>query len=137
MMQCGLSHVATTLLAGDSAFKTKLAGLLVVARSSARRTADPRPGEPGVAGAAVFLGICEAVCRVGHGDFPRYTWKRTRTRLPYNPWYRKLLLETRVQLTNFRTLHVGLNQIKPVFGSLKEQESLGGYEDVYGTRAPY
>ena len=122
-------------IAGDSAFKTKLAGLLVVAKSSARRPADPRANLEWQKLQSALVSVRQCA-EWGMGTF-QATWKRTRTRLPYNPWYRKLLLETCVQLTNFRTLHVGLNQIKTVFGSLKEQESLGGYENVYGTRARY
>ena len=74
-------------IAGDSAFKTKLAGLLVVAKSSARRPADPRANLEWQKLQSALVSVRQCA-EWGMGTF-QATWKRTRTRLPYNPWYRK------------------------------------------------
>ena len=43
------------------------------------------------------------------------TFTRLKSRLTSNNRMRKLVIETKVMLSNFRTAHVGLNQIATVF----------------------
>jgi hypothetical protein len=49
------------------------------------------------------------------------TFTRLKSRLTSNNRMRKLIIETIVLLSNFRTAHVGLNQIDTVFNPQYEQ----------------
>ena len=59
------------------------------------------------------------------------TFTRLKSRLTSNNRMRKLVIETIVLLSNFRTAHVGLNQIATVFNPHYEQSiNLDGYDRI-------
>ena len=59
------------------------------------------------------------------------TFTRLKSRLTSNNRMRKLIIETIVLLSNFRTAHVGLNQIATVFNPQYEQIiNVDGYDRI-------
>ena len=59
------------------------------------------------------------------------TFTRLKSRLTSNNRMRKLIIETVILLSNFRTAHVGLNQIATVFNPHYEQViNLDGYDRI-------
>jgi hypothetical protein len=115
---------------GDSAFRRTLGGLLVIDKSdtvlpSQRDLLSLHLTEQNAAvslrqAAEWGMGSIQAAC------------KRLKTRLPFNPKVRARIIWTAVYFLNFRTIHVGLNQIKTVFGTLQSMEDEGGAGNFYG-----
>jgi len=59
------------------------------------------------------------------------TFTRLKSRLTSNNRMRKLIIETIVLLSNFRTAHVGLNQIATLFNPQYEQIiNVDGYDRI-------
>ena len=74
--------------------------------------------------------LCAKQQSGGMGTF-QASFKRLTLPLYHGPHERANILRLCVHLQQFRTLHVGLNQIRAVFGSLEELEDVG-LENVYG-----
>ena len=135
-VKAGLYHEIADMPTGihilcDSAFRN-MQGTLVVARSNARLPSEPAERIAWIQRQNATISIRRAV-EWGMGTIT-HTYKRLKTRLEFNPKKRLLLLDTCVRLLNFRTKRVGLNQIRTVFGSLANQEDMGGVENVFGTQ---
>ena len=120
-------------LVGDSAFRANLQALLVCDKDT---TVLP-PRGPLLTAHMEQQAAIKSVRQAAEWGMGTYqaTWKRLKVPLPYNPRERRQLLDLTVRLLNFRTVHVGLAQIKTVFGTLQRMEQFGGAENVYG-RSP-